>query len=220
MEEQIIIEIDGKDYPVKNPTLHNWAILNLMKDLEEDDDFMLTMVSLSTGIEEDLLKQANFLQVKKASNFLTDYFIKIGERFYPEFEFQGKEYKFLDINDMSFGHYVDIDTFLQKDESYKKSNMNELVSMLYLEKGEESYSGERALERKDLFKDLEVKYLQGALTFFLLLGKVLRRNTPYYLKTKWKVMRILRKFKPLRLFGVGMGLLYSWLTKTLKNWRK
>lgn len=220
MEEKIIIELDGKDYEVSNPTIHRWAMLNLMKDLEQEDDFTLTLVSLSTGIDEDLLKQANFLQVKRAAEFLTQYFLEIGDRFYNEFEFKGKEYKFLDLNNMSFGQFVDIDTFLQRDESYKKSNMNELMAMLYMEKDETTYSVDKVEERKALFKDLEVKYLQGALRFFLVLRKRLQENTPYYLKIKWKVKKMMKKLKPLRQFGAGMGRLFIWLAKTLKMLRK
>jgi hypothetical protein len=217
MEEKIIIELDGQDYEVKNPTIQNWAMLNLLKDLEEDEDFTLSLVSLSTGIDEDLLRQANFLKVRQAADFLTQYFLEIGDRFYNEFEFKGKEYKFLDLNNMSFGQFVDIDTFLQKDESFKKSNMNELMAMLYMEKDETTYSVDKVNERKELFKELEVKYLQGSLRFFFLLRKRLQENTPFYLKIKWKMKKVLKRLRPSRLYGVGMGLLYSWLAKTLKT---
>ena len=217
MNEQIIIELDGQDYEVKNPTIQNWAMLNLLKDLEEDEDFTLSLVSLSTGIDEDLLRQANFLKVRQAADFLTQYFLEIGDRFYNEFEFKGKEYKFLDLNNMSFGQFVDIDTFLQKDESYKKSNMNELMAMLYMEKDETTYSVDKVNERKELFKELEVKYLQGALRFFFLLRKRLQENTPFYLKIKWKMKKVLKRLRPSRLYGVGMERLYIWLAKTLKT---
>ena len=215
--EKIIIELDGTDYEVKEPTIHNWAVLNLLKDIEEEDNFVKSIVSISTGIEEDLLEQANFLQVKKASDYLTHYFLELGNRFYPEFEFKGKEYKFIDINNLSFGHFIDIDTFLQKDESFKKSNMNELMGMLYMEKDEDKYSSRKATERKELFKDLPVKYLQGSLLFFLSLRKRLQENTPYYLKIKWKMKKVL---KHLGRIGVGIQQSYIWLVKTLKTWKK
>ena len=218
--EKIIIELDGKDYEVKEPTIHNWAMLNLLKDLEQDEDFVKTIVSISTGIEEDLLDQANFLQVKKASDYLTHYFLKLGEKFYPKFEFKEKEYKFLDMNNLSFGHFIDIDTFLSRDESYRKSNMNELMGMLYMEKDEDKYDGKKASERKELFRELPVKYLQGSLVFFLSLKKVLRENTPYYLKIKWKVKRTLNRLRPLGRIGDGIQRLFIWLVKTLKTLKK
>ena len=218
--EKLIIELDGTDYEVKEPTIHNWALLNLLKDIEEEEDFTKAIVSVSTGIEEDLLDQANFQQVKKAADYLSHYFLELGSKFYPNFEFKEKEYKFIDINNLSFGHFVDIDTFLSKDESYKKSNMNELMGMLYMEKDEDKYNSERATKRRELFRDLPVKYLQGSLLFFFVLRKRLHENTPYYLKTKWKVMRIMKKLKHSVVTGVGIQRLYIWLVKTLKTLMK
>lgn len=215
--EELIIEIDGQDYPVKPPSIRTWAMLDLYETIEAEEDYTLLLVSSSTGIEEDILKQANFLQVKQAADYLTKYFLEMGERFYSEFEFKDKKYKFLDLNNMSFGHFIDIDNFLQKDESYRKSNMNELMAMLYLEEDEEKYNASRVMVRKELFKDLEIKYLHSSLRFFLVLRKRLQDNTPYYLKIKWKVKR---KLKHLRQFGVGMGRLYISLVKTLKTWKK
>ncbi len=220
MEEQILIEIDGKDYEVKPPSIRTWAMLDILQSVDAEEDYTLMLVSNSTGIEEDLLRQANFLQVKEAASFLTKYFLEMGERFYPEFEFKGKEYKFIDLNNMSFGQFIDIDNFLQKDESYKKPNMNELMAMLYWEKGETKYDVGKVKERTELFKDLEIKYLHGSLRFFLALRKRLQSNTPYYLKIKWKTKRVLNRLKHLVVNGVGMGLLYSWLVKTLKTWKK
>ena len=217
MEEKILIEIDGKDYPVKPPSIRTWAMLDLLETIEAEEDYTLMLVSSSTGIDEDLLKQANFLQVKQAADYLTKYFLELGEKFYSFIDFKDKRYKFLDLNKMSFGHFIDIDSFLQKDESYRKSNMNELMAMLYMEEGEEKYDVNKVLERTELFKDLEIKYLHGSFRFFFLLRKRLQKNTPYYLKIKWKVKRIL---KPLVQFGGGMGRLFSWLVKTLRTWRK
>ena len=217
MEEKIVIEIDGKDYPVNPPTIRTWAMLDFLETIEAKEEYTLMLVSSSTGIDEDLLRQANYLQVKQAADYLTKYFLELGEKFYSFIEFKEKRYKFIDLNTLSFGHFIDIDTFLQKDESYRKSNMNELMAMLYMEEGEEKYDVNKVLERTELFKDLEIKYLHGSFRFFFLLRKRLQKNTPYYLKIKWKVKRIL---KPLVQFGAGMGRLFSWLVKTLRTWRK
>jgi len=217
MEEQILIEIDGKDYPVKPPSIRTWAMLDILQSVNAEKDYTLMLVSTSTGIEEDLLRQANFLQVKQAADFLTKYFLEMGERFYSFIDFKDKRYKFIDLNNMSFGHFIDIDNFLQKDESYRKANMNELMAMLYWEEGETKYDVNKVMERKELFKDLEIKYLHGALRFFLVLRKRLQRNIPFYLKIKWKMKRLLR---PLLRIGVGMERLYIWLVKTLKTWKK
>jgi hypothetical protein len=220
MEEQILIEIDGKDYEVKPPSIRTWAMLDILQSVEAEEDYTLMLVSNSTGIDEDLLRQANFLQVKQAADFLTKYFLELGQQFYQFIDFKGNRYKFIDLNNMSFGQFIDIDNFLQKDESYKKANMNEIMAMLYWEEGETKYDVGKVKERTELFKDLEIKYLHGSLRFFFLLRKRLQSNIPYYLKIKWKMKRVLNRLKHLVVNGVGMGLLYSWLVKTLKTWKK
>jgi len=209
--KELIIEIEGKEYQVKEPTLKDWALLNVLKDLEQEEDFSLSIVSITTGIDEDLLRETNYIQVKKAADFLAYHFIELGQKFYPEFNFKDQDYKFIDLNNMSFGHFVDIDNFLTLDESYKRGNMNELMAMLYMEKDEVKYSVDKVNQRKEIFKELPVKYLQGSLRFFFLLKKRLQENTPFYLRIKWKVKRKLRR---LREIGVGMVRLFIWRVKT------
>jgi len=220
MDGKIVIELDGKDYEVKAPTLDMWARLNLYKDLEQEEDFTLSLVSISTGIKEDQLRLVNYFKVKKAADFLSQYFINLGNRFYPEFEFNDITYKFVDVNNLSFGHFIDIDTFLSKDESYKKVNMNEFIAMLYLPEGE-TYNIKSLEERKKLFKDLEVKYLQGSLFFLTTLRKRLKETTPFYLRTWWKMKRTLKKLqKHLRSIGVGIRQSFIWLARTLRISKK
>jgi len=217
-----IIEFAGKDYKVNEPTLHGWAQLNLLKDIEEDEDFYLSLVSVSTGIDEYDLRKANFAQVKDAAEYLSDYFIKIGEQFHPEFEFKGVKYKFMDLANMSFGEYVDIDTFLQKDKSYTKSNMHELMAIFYrpiMENGTiESYDINLTKKRAELFRELPVKYLQGALRFFFVLGGLLKEATPFYLTMFYKMKKKTKTLlKPLHSIGAGMGRLFFWRKKTSKT---
>tara|TARA_R110000868_G_scaffold39990_4_gene138707 strand:+ start:2385 stop:3056 length:672 start_codon:yes stop_codon:yes gene_type:complete len=217
-----LIEFNGKDYEVQEPTLNGWAQLNLLKDIEEDDDFSLSLLSISTGISEDDLLKANFVQVKEAAEYLSNYFITLGEQFYPDFVYKGVKYKFFDMGNMSFGEYVDIDNFLQKDKSYTKSNMRELMAILYrpvMDDGTiEGYNITNTKRRAELFRDLPVKYLQGSMRFFFHLEKVLKETTPFYLRTYQSLRRKLKRhLKPLGKIGDGMGLLYSWLKRTLKK---
>jgi len=216
-----IIEFGGTDYKVNEPTIHGWAQLNLLKDIEADDDFYLSLLSISTGIDETDLRKANFTQVRDAAEYLSDYFLKEGERFYPEFEFKGVKYKFMDMANMSFGEFVDIDTFTHKDKSYTKSNMQDLMAILYrpvMEDGSiEPYNINLTKQRAELFRELPVKYLQGSLRFFLVLEKQLKEITPFYLtifyKMKKKTKRLL---KPLLKIGAGMERLFFWRKRTSK----
>lgn len=218
MEVQSIIEFDGKDYLVKNPTLHIWAQLNLFKDIEEEDDYNVSLISLTTGIPEEKIREAKHAEVRKAADYLSDYFIKNSEGFYPEFEFEGVKYKFVDLNNLTFGEFVDLDEFLKKDISYRKGNMEQMMAILYRpvdENGKiEKYDSSTAQLRAHKFKNLEVKYLTGTLRFFLLLRNELAVPIPYYLKM-WIKMK--KRLKHLLRTGVGMAPSFSWLTKTYQK---
>ncbi len=203
--EELYIELDGKDYKVQEPTMDGWAKLTLMRDLENEEDFTLGIVSMCTSIDEELLLQANYIQVKRVADYLSEYFISEGSRFYPDFEFKNTKYKFVDINNISFGHFIDIDNFLKKDVSYKKSRFNELMAMLYWPEGQIKYDSSKNQERGELFKELPVKYLQGTLRFFFHLSKRLKDSTPTYLKLLWKVKRKWKKLTRLfTVFGDGI----------------
>jgi hypothetical protein len=221
MEVKSVIEFDGQEYEVKNPTIKMWATLNFLKDIEEEDDYNISLISLSTGIGEDKIKDANYFQVQQAAEYLANYFLNNTTGFYPEFEFKGTKYKFIDLNNMSFGEYVDVEEFLKKDISYRKGNMEQFLAIVYRpidEEGRiEKYDSSKVQERAKLFKDLEVKYLTGALRFFLLLENELRAPIPYYLKMMLKLKKRLKHFLHI---GGGMRQSYSWLMKTFQKLRK
>lgn len=216
--EELYIELDGKDYKVNEPTMDGWSQLTLMRDLEEEEDFTLGIVSMCTSIDEELLLQANYLQVKRVADYLSEYFISEGSRFYPEFKFDNTNYKFIDINNISFGHFIDIDGFLKKDTSYKKSRFNELMAMLYWPEGQIKYDSSKNQERAELFKDLPVKYLQGTLRFFFYLSKKLKGSTPIYLRKWWSMKRKLKKFQHYIVRGVGILQSTFLPVKTFLKW--
>lgn len=219
--EKLIIELDGVDYTVEEPTMEGWAQLTLLKDLDQEEDFTLGIVSMCTSIDEELLTQASYLQVKRVADYLSDYFINEGSQFYPEFEYENTKYKFININDISFGHFIDIDSFLKKDPSYKKSRFNELMALLYWPEGQLKYDSSLNQQRSELFKKLPVKYLQGTLRFFFNLKKKLNSNTPWYLKKWWMVKRKFRKLQRLlHKFGDGILQFISWLKKTYSTLTK
>lgn len=218
MEQRHYIEYDGVEYEVKEPTIQSFMTLNLLKDLEDDKNFAITLVSIATGIGEEQIREADWFQVKKASEFLTTYFLELSMKFYKEFTFKDKEYTFIDLENLTFGEFVDIDNFLQREDVYRKSNSNELMALLYREKGKdgkpEKYDYSKVRERSELFRELPMKYYQGAMRFFLVLENILQGNIRYYSPTTRLLMKIRKKLvKVLVSIGDGIPRLYSYLVK-------
>ena len=222
MEKHYIV-FDGKEYEVREPTIELWNQLNNLKGLGDEKDFILTLISLATGLSAEDIAEADWEGVYETSQYLSNYFLEQGDKFFNEFEFDGKKYRFMDLENMSFGEFIDIDSFLQQDPSKKQVNMNHLMALLYREVGEDGkilpYNGVDVKDRAQIFRRLPIKYLRGAMGFFLRLEDILHQNTRSSLLRrmnllKWKIKR------HLRVFGGGMAHLYIYLVRTYYKWNR
>lgn len=218
--KKIFIEYNNKEYEITKPTLRMWSKLQLYQQIEDEKQFMVSLISIATGLTEAEIREADWQSILTASQFLSTFFLDYEEKFYPEFEFKGVKYKFIDLNSLSFGEFIDIDDFLSKDESYRRGNMNMLMALLYREVDENGvitkYNSGKVKERAQLFLDLELKYLQGALLFFLILETTLQGHTPSYFRlTAHKMwLKVKRVFHNI---GDGMGRWFFWRQKTSLN---
>lgn len=215
--EKHYIEFDGREYEVHEPTIELWNQLNTLKDLGTEDDFILSLIALSTGLLPDKIREAEWESVNNTAEFLAHYFMSIGDKFHNEFDFKGQKYRFMDLNNMTFGEFIDIDSFLSQDESKKQSQMNHLMALLYREVDENGktkpYNASEVPERAEKFRSLPVKYLRGSMSFFLRLENILLQSSRSSLtrriyKLKWRLKR------HLRVFGGGILRLYIYLMKT------
>lgn len=221
--EKHFIEYDGKEYRVNEPTIELWSRLNTLKDLYDEKDFSIIIISLATGLSTDQLREADWEGVYETSTYLTNYLLKDGDKFYNEFEFKGKKYRFISLDNLTFGEFIDIDEFLSRDPSKKTSELNLLMALLYREVDENGkltpYDASLLKERSELFRQLPVKYLRGAMVFFYRLETILRRNTHSYLHRtmidlKWKVIKALRDI------GGGMRHWYIYLVITFSKYTR
>ena len=215
MEKHYIV-YDGKEYEVGEPTVELWNKLNLLKDLYEEKEFSLMLISIATGLSVSDIRDSEWQSVYETSNYLADYFLQHSEKFYKDFEFKGVKYGFIDLENLTFGEFVDIDEFLNRPEVKRNTELNLLLALLYREVGDDGkvlpYDATKVKERSVLFRQLPIKYI-SAWRFFFHLENILRASTRSYLhkmiyRLKWKVK------SHLRAFGVGMGHLYIYLVKT------
>ena len=164
----------------------------------------------------------------KLSNEISAFLTESGDKFYNEFSFNNKNYRFLDLPNLTFGEFIDIDTYLSKEPHEKKKEMPLMMAMLYRELDENGnykpYNSKELQKKAEEFKKLPVKYVKGATNFFFHLGKTLQGNFKasfwQNLKLMGKMIWILVKFIPLIGIGVGSLLLFRWRTKILQKWKK
>jgi hypothetical protein len=168
------------------------------------------------------------MEVVKISNEISTFLTQDGDKFYNEFSFNNKNYRFLDLPNLTFGEFIDIDTYLTKEEHEKKKEMPLLMAMLYRELDENGnykpYNSKELQVKAEEFKKLPVRYVRGSTNFFFHLGKTLSGNfqASFWdrLKLMAKMIWILVKFVPLISFGVGSLLLFRWRTKILQRLKR
>jgi hemin uptake protein HemP len=189
--ETTYIEHKGQKYEVKEPTIEAWKNVMIYKDLLDEEEMYVKMISEVTGLSMKEVKSSDALEIRIAGDKLWRYLNQESKKLFTTIEHNGITYNLVDLNKVSFGQFVDIDTFMKKDEPYKVANLNELAAYLYCEDGVE-YGNSDIKKRIEDFKDLPVKYIEAAIFFLLSLAKGLQELTTLYSKSPvmWWMMRV------------------------------
>jgi hypothetical protein len=218
----------GKEYEIDEPTVEMWSKLVLLQEWTDEREFCVKLISFTTGLTEQEVENSDYVEVVKIANEISVFLSESGDKFYNEFSFNNKNYRFLDLPNLTFGEFIDIDTYLSKEPHEKKKEMPLMMAMLYRELDEKGnykpYNSKELQAKAEEFKKLPVKYVRGATNFFFHLEKTLQGNFQasfwQNLKLMGKMIWILVKFIPLIGFGVGSVLLFKWRTKILQKLKK
>jgi hypothetical protein len=173
--EKLYLKFDNKSYEVKEPTVESWMRLSALKDLHNDIDFTTILIAESTGLLKEQIEQCDWQEVLIVSDKLTKYILEDGTKFYSKFTYDNVEYGFCDLPNLTFGEFIDIDSYLSKTELERKQQLNLLMAFFYRELDKDGkltpYDSSKIAERSEKFKKLPIKYVNGATSFFLRLGK-------------------------------------------------
>lgn len=200
---QLVLKFDGKRYEIKEPTIQMWGDVMKFKDLLDEDELGVKMLSMTTGLSVKEIREADVVSMKLASDAVYKFINQDSKKLYQSIEHNGKKYKLANLDKMSFGQFVDIDTFLQKDEGYRIANLNELAAYLYIEEGKK-YGESDFKQQIEEFKTLPIKYIEGAIFFLLNLGQISHELTQLYSKNKWLWTTMMIR---VRLLSIGGGTL-------------
>jgi len=219
--ENRFITYKRKEIPQQEPNIESWSKLVALQEWTDERDFSIILLSHVTGLTKEEVEDTEWQETMTASQSIADYLTIGSKDFINQFEFDGKKYKFIDLPNLKFGEFVDIDSFLNKTPSEKQKEMNLLMAMLYREVDENGelkrYDSKLILDTSERFKKLPIKYVHGATSFFLRIEKILRGSIKLSFKNRWKMrMKITWMFAKaivLISFGVGSVLWYNLLKK-------
>ena len=205
------IDYNGKKYEVKEPTISMWVEIMKLKDILDEQEMFVRMISKVTGLKESIILESDAATIRRVGSELYKFINQEQKELHRNIEHKGIKYTLVDVNKISFGQFVDIDTFLNKDEGYRIANLNELAAYLYTEEGTK-YSDSDFKKRIDQFSDLPIKYLESSVFFLLSSGRALQSLSDLYSKSPvmWQMMRLRIVLSG---FGSGMQRLVS-LQKT------
>lgn len=206
------IEYDNKKYELQELTIEKWQNIMKFKDILDEKELYIRMISEMTSLTPEQVKDGEAQSIVTCGKMLDQFISQENKKVFANITFEGVEYELVDFGNITFGQFVDIDTFIMKDESYKIANMNELAAYLYTEKGKKY--GESDFRKKiENFKNLPMKYIEGAVFFLWTTEKGLSNLSEVYSKNKWS-MKLVKLIIVLQNFGVTIyGYLNSRKTK-------
>jgi hypothetical protein len=185
------IEYKKKKYEVNEPTIKEWSEIMALKNMLSEQELFVRMISRVLNISSEEVLKSDASVINRVGIGIFSVYNQSSKELKTKIELNGIKYNFVDVNKISFGQFVDIDTFLKKDENYRIANLNELAAYLYCESGT-TYSDSDFTKRIEEFKDLPVKYIEASIFFLVNLAEGLLQITTLYSKSKilWSVMRL------------------------------
>ena len=141
-----------------------------IQSLNEDENFLaMKMIEIFCGIRGDLILGMKAKSIRDITIILTEMF-QDKPQLVKEFEMNGKTYGFIpNLQDMSFGEYIDLDTFIGDME-----NIHKAMAVLYRPIKQkhkhkyliEDYKGEET----NIMKDMPMDAVLSSILFFYNLG--------------------------------------------------
>lgn len=214
----MLLTIKNKDYNIPSKwsqvSVSSYQKFMLNYD-DEQDEYTKTLNTICafTGVPFADLEKCKKSDVDKVnvvlSKLLQD---KVSEDLNMIITINDKEYGFHpNLKELTFAEFVDLDNYLK--EPIK--NLHLIMGVLYREiknKKKEKYNivdydSTTCMKNADIFKDkLSVSTVQGASSFFLLIGKVYQKNMQLYSSKQQNKMKKQYKAKKSSLAKNGAGI--------------
>ena len=202
------IEYKKKKYEVNEPTIKEWSEIMALKNMLSEQELFVRMISRVLNISSEEVLKSDASVINRVGIGIFSVYNQSSKELKTKIELNGIKYNFVDVNKISFGQFVDIDTFLKKDENYRIANLNELAAYLYCEEGLE-YSQSNFAERIEAMKQLPITTMEGSIFFLTNLGRV-----SYLLMKDYSThplrYQMMRLQVALMSFGGGMKRLALW----------
>lgn len=207
------------------PLMNYQKFLKVQKNSNDEEFIAQKMIEIFCGIE---LKEVVKMKLTSINDLVLHFnqIFSVKPKFQPRFKIGNMEYGFIpDLENISFGEYVDLDNYLSNWDDYHKAMAVMYRPITETRKDKYNifeYNG--ASEFSDAMKYAPMDVAIGASVFFWTLGSELLTATLNYLKTETKKMTqeqaTLVQELSLEKNGVGIQAYTDLLKETLQNMTK
>lgn len=168
-------------------SINKWNELSMIKDYLKPDmtdsekfDFNLVLISILTGIPEDILLSIPGEYYKKIFDLIDFYFIEpLSTELTNSFSVLGIEYKLMDLTKLTFGDRANID--ILRDSGNFETKIGRVIAILYRAEGEGELTSEELNDKEAIFNEhLSINSVYQTIIFFLSLAKIYTQNTQFY----------------------------------------
>ena len=212
----MLLTLNEKDYyiPQKWTEVSLGSYQKFMETTDDDlDEHTLNMNAINSllGVPMQTLEKCKKTDIDKISECIVKLSsVKVNTTLNLIIEVDGKKYGFHpNLKDITFGEFVDLDNYLEK----PLENLHYIMAILYREitfekKNKysiEEYDSSKCVKVADIFKEkLSIATVNGALGFFLNIGKEYLATMQYSFNKKNKMKGTKQQNSNLVESGVGM----------------
>jgi len=139
-------------------------------DLNNDSKVHLKMIEIFCKVPELVVRNINAIDVTEICDIINNMF-DTKHQLINSFKLGKQEYGFIpNLDDMSFGEYIDLDTFIGETENLHRA-MNVLYRPIELKQGNRYTLKKYDPDTNEIAKDFPLDAVLGAIVFFYGLGK-------------------------------------------------
>ena len=139
-------------------------------DLKNDADVQLKMIEIFCSVPEAVVRSMKATDIAEICNIINAMF-ETKHQLINTFKLGKQEYGFIpSLEDMTFGEYVDLDTFIGEPENLHRA-MNVLYRPIDLKQGNRYTLKEYVPDNSEDAKNYPLDAVLGAMVFFYSLGK-------------------------------------------------
>jgi len=130
----------------------------------------LKMIEIFCNVPEVVVRNMKATDISEICEILNNMF-DTEHQLITTFDYNGVQYGFIpDLDDMSFGEYMDLDTFIGDNENIHRA-MNVLYRPIKLKKGDRYVIEDYDTNTSEEAKNFPLDAVLGAIVFFYTLGK-------------------------------------------------